>query len=124
MPTKLKSKQRVAKRDVRLASLAARIRAEHKAFIGLARKSLDHAFNAGNLLIEAKAKLDKHGQWLPWLRKHCPFSERIAVLDLFHAPVVGGPTEVRVIVENVIEVNGIVGAIALDHRRGLDGGNH
>jgi hypothetical protein len=31
-------------------------------------------------LIEAKAKLNKHGQWLPWLREHCTMSERTAQL--------------------------------------------
>ena len=38
-----------------------------------------HAMAAGDLLIEAKAQL-KHGQWLPWLAKHCVISERTAQL--------------------------------------------
>jgi hypothetical protein len=46
----------------------------------LSKRGIEHAITAGNLLIEAKAKLNKHGQWLPWLREHCTMSERTAQL--------------------------------------------
>jgi hypothetical protein len=44
------------------------------------KRGIEHAITAGNLLIEAKAKLNKHGQWLPWLRANCTMSERTAQL--------------------------------------------
>jgi hypothetical protein len=60
-----------------LADLAARIRAEHEASAVAMQRGLEHAVNAGRLLIEAKAQLE-HGQWLPWLQQHCQMSERSA----------------------------------------------
>jgi hypothetical protein len=71
-----------------LADLAARIRAEHEASAIAMQRGLEHAINAGRLLIEAKAQL-KHGQWLPWLAEHCEVSERTASLYMRlarHAP--------------------------------------
>jgi hypothetical protein len=54
-----------------LADLAARIKVEHEASGRAIKQGLDHAIACGRLLIEAKAQLNKHGQWLPWLREHC-----------------------------------------------------
>jgi Protein of unknown function (DUF3102) len=54
-----------------LADLAARIKAEHEAATGFIKQGLERAIHAGKLLIEAKDHLP-HGQWLPWLREHCP----------------------------------------------------
>jgi Protein of unknown function (DUF3102) len=71
-----------------LADLAARIRAEHEASAVAMKRGLEHAINAGRLLIEAKEQL-KHGQWLPWLEEHCAMSERSAQLYMRlarHAP--------------------------------------
>jgi hypothetical protein len=62
-----------------LTDLAARIKAEHEAIKVSLRESVQHAFAAGELLIEAKKQL-KHGQWLPWLRDRCTISERTAQL--------------------------------------------
>jgi hypothetical protein len=59
-----------------LADLAARIRAEHEATGAALKRGLAHAIAAGDLLLEAKAKL-KHGKWLPWLET-CGISERTA----------------------------------------------
>jgi hypothetical protein len=61
-----------------LADLAARIRAEHEASAAALKSSVEHAMAAGALLIEAKDRLNQHGQWLPWLREHCALSERVA----------------------------------------------
>ncbi len=63
-----------------LADLAARIRAEHEATAVALRRSVMHAMAAGELLIEAKAQLGRHGTWLPWLAKNCAISERTAQL--------------------------------------------
>lgn len=62
-----------------LPELAARIRAEHEATADALKSSVEHSIAAGELLIEAKAKVP-HGQWLPWLRDNCAISERTAQL--------------------------------------------
>jgi hypothetical protein len=62
-----------------LTDLAARIRAEHEATGTALKSSVEHAMMAGDLLIEAKSRL-KHGQWMPWLTKHCAMSDRTAQL--------------------------------------------
>jgi hypothetical protein len=67
--------RRVGKRS--LADLATKINAAHKSVITYMRRGLQDAINTGHLLLEAKARL-KHGQWLPWLRKHCEVPERTA----------------------------------------------
>ena len=60
-----------------LPDLAARIRAEHEAAEASYRKGIEHALVAGELLAEAKAKV-QHGQWLSWLQNNCGISERMA----------------------------------------------
>jgi hypothetical protein len=62
-----------------LADLAARIRAEHEATAIALARGAEHAMNAGDLLIEAKAQV-KHGEWLPWLAENCEMAERTAQL--------------------------------------------
>ena len=68
-----------------LADLADRINAEHQAVCGGARTTLQHAINAGNLLIEAKTKLSQHGRWLPWLDQQLSEYQRAHSAEL-HAP--------------------------------------
>jgi N6-adenosine-specific RNA methylase IME4 len=41
------------------------------------RRGIDHAIRAGELLVEARA-LVNHGEWLPWVEKHCAISVRMA----------------------------------------------
>ncbi|CAN5819117.1 hypothetical protein BH20CHL1_BH20CHL1_09240 [soil metagenome] len=60
-----------------LATLAERANTEHRACESAIRTGLEHALNAGHLLIEAKA-LCPHGEWLPWLHEHFEGSERTA----------------------------------------------
>jgi hypothetical protein len=62
-----------------LADLAERIRAEHQGAREAYKRSVEHAMAAGDLLIEAKAKLT-HGQWGPWLEAKCEMSDRTARL--------------------------------------------
>jgi hypothetical protein len=59
-----------------LVDLAARIQVEHMAVADALKDSVRHAIAAGEMLIEAKAKVG-HGQWLPWLAS-CGVSERNA----------------------------------------------
>jgi hypothetical protein len=71
-----------------LATLAARIAAEHRAFVAAVKRGLEHAIAAGHLLIKAKDRLG-HGKWLPWLSDHCQVPERTAQLYMRlarHAP--------------------------------------
>src|SRR5271163_3492730 len=62
-----------------LVDLAARIKTEHTAVSSALKESLRHAIAAGELLLEAKDQVP-HGQWLPWLQKHCSIFERTAQL--------------------------------------------
>ena len=61
-----------------LADLAAQIRSEHNAARLSARKTIDHALKAGDLLLKAKALAGQHGYWGDWLHAHCDISERTA----------------------------------------------
>ena len=63
----------------RLPILAAEIKLAHLGVRDAARTAAQHAIDAGERLIEAKA-LVAHGQWLPWLKEHCEISERSAQL--------------------------------------------
>jgi hypothetical protein len=60
-----------------LAKLAARINAEHHQAETARRAGLQHAKNAGELLIKAKEQC-RYGEWLPWLRANVELSERTA----------------------------------------------
>jgi hypothetical protein len=60
-----------------LAELAGRINAEHHQVEQALRAGLQHAKNAGDLLIEAKEQC-RHGEWLPWLKANVHFSTRTA----------------------------------------------
>jgi hypothetical protein len=57
--------------------LAERINEGHRLAESHARSAVEHALRCGELLIEAKAKIN-HGQWLPWLKANCAVSERTA----------------------------------------------
>jgi glycine cleavage system regulatory protein len=58
-----------------LAELANKINAEHQQAETAMRAGLEHAKNAGELLMQAKAQC-RHGEWLPWLGANVRFSER------------------------------------------------
>jgi hypothetical protein len=60
-----------------LDQLGAQIRAEHLAAEASAADAIAHAIEAGQLLLQAKDKVE-HGEWLPWLTEHCERSERQA----------------------------------------------
>jgi hypothetical protein len=75
----MESEQAVIAGSNSLPELAARIRAEHEATSAALKSSAEHGIAAGELLIEAKAKMP-HGQWLPWLKDNCAMSERTAQL--------------------------------------------
>lgn len=60
-----------------LPELADAINREHQAAIDHAQRAVEHALKCGRLLIQAKGKL-LHGEFLPWLSKHCHVKERQA----------------------------------------------
>lgn len=61
-----------------LADLATQINAEHAAATDHARSAVQSARKAGELLLQAKTQCS-HGEWLPWLKAHCPdISQRTA----------------------------------------------
>lgn len=62
-----------------LERLATKINAEHDAFRSGISDSVKHAIAAGELLIEAKGKV-QHGEWLPWLAANCSFAQPTASL--------------------------------------------
>jgi hypothetical protein len=54
------------------------INREHRFARESAEAAVEHAVRCGELLIAAKARVE-HGEWLPWLEKHCPeISDRSA----------------------------------------------
>lgn len=58
-------------------SLPDRINAAHRDCLASAKTAIEQAIEVGRLLIEAKADVS-HGEWLPWIRENCEFSERTA----------------------------------------------
>lgn len=55
--------------------LARRVNEAHGTAQRAARQALEHARRAGELLLEAKARVG-HGQWGDWIRAHCDPSPR------------------------------------------------
>ena len=62
---------------VDLAELAERINEAHVEVERCVKTGLQHALKAGQLLLEAKG-LCKHGEWGPWVERHCAFPKRSA----------------------------------------------
>lgn len=80
-----------------LDNLATQIRLEHGRAMDLAKDALQHALEAGRLLIKVKTEVG-HGNWLPWLGANCPeISTRQAqryVRLAEKAPLLGDATRV------------------------------
>lgn len=60
-----------------LPQLAERINQEHRACEAALNTGLQHALEAGRLLIEAKEQV-KHGDWGQWIKDNCECSDRTA----------------------------------------------
>ena len=67
----------VVQRAESLDQLAARIKAEFAVAEQGQRQAVTAYRKIGQALLIAKSAC-KHGDWLPWLKKNCPFSERHA----------------------------------------------
>jgi len=65
--------------ELRLQDLAERINEEHDNCERSLRQGLQHALNAGGLLIEARS-LCPHGAWATWLEDNTTVSQRTAQL--------------------------------------------
>jgi hypothetical protein len=59
-----------------LPALEVKVRALHREVLRTSGSALDHALDAGDVLIAAHAKL-AHGSWAPWLHK-CGLKARTA----------------------------------------------
>jgi len=59
------------------SELAARINAAHEQVKQSARRGVQHALEAGRLLIEAQNKV-RYGNWVEWIGTNCDFAERTA----------------------------------------------
>jgi hypothetical protein len=60
-----------------LTALADQIRNYHQQAVRAVGQALEHAMNAGDALLKAKAR-QRHGNWASWLRKNCEISPRTA----------------------------------------------
>ena len=60
-----------------LARYARQINEAHLACLEAEQTAKQQALRAGTLLLEVKAHV-RHGQFIPWVRAHCRFSERTA----------------------------------------------
>jgi hypothetical protein len=58
-----------------LDALAERINAAHERVCANFKTTLEHAVEAGHLLIAAKRAV-RHGKWMQWCAAHCRFSQR------------------------------------------------
>jgi hypothetical protein len=67
----------VATAEAPLAELARQINAAHEECEHALRAGMQHARQAGQLLLEVKARVG-HGKWLPWLKANVGFSARTA----------------------------------------------
>lgn len=76
---------------------AAEINQHHRAAQSHATKALDHAKQAGELLLKAKATIG-HGGWLRWLEDNCEVSARQA--QRYMGVAEGKPTPIRAIAKN------------------------
>src|SRR5437870_1905656 len=61
---------------LKLTDLAHRINRAHRDCERALKSGLQHALEAGRLLLEARATVN-HGQWLQWVREHCDFPARL-----------------------------------------------
>lgn len=60
-----------------LRDIAKQIKAEWKTLEGALRSSLERAIAIGDLLLKVKERT-KHGEFVPWVEKHCPFTRQHA----------------------------------------------
>jgi hypothetical protein len=68
-------KKTMADTPLVLSDLATRIREAHERCHASMTQGLQHALEAGQLLIQAKDQIP-HGEWLTWLQTHCDIGER------------------------------------------------
>jgi hypothetical protein len=89
-----------------LPDLAQRINVEHAACMAAAQDAISRAIEVGRLLVEAKGQV-KHGEWTPWIEKHCPFGDREAQ---HYMKVYKGRHQIR---NGVSDLTSLRGAIAI-----------
>jgi hypothetical protein len=60
-----------------ISDLVTQINGHHREAQAALNSGVEHALEAGRLLLEAKAAM-RHGDWEAWIAAHCRFSERTA----------------------------------------------
>ena len=105
----------IAKSNTGLEELATRIKTAHRAVRDAAKNIVQQAVAAGQALNDAKAKLP-HGEWLPWLERHCELSERTA-----HNYMLLAANRVKFAIDADLTLNQALRQIRGDDPRGDDG---
>lgn len=79
---------------VEVRSLPREVNREHQAFLEAGKRAVEHAFRCGELLLEVKVSV-AHGEFLPWVEKHCSFSYPTANRYMGFARQIGNLSAVR-----------------------------
>jgi hypothetical protein len=58
--------------DLKVSELVALIKTEYAAITEADRSNLQRALKVGEMLVDLKPRVAKHGEWQLWLRNHCP----------------------------------------------------
>jgi hypothetical protein len=93
---------------ISLPDLAERINVEHAACLTAAQDAVGRAIEVGRLLVEAKGQV-KHGEWTPWIEKHCPFGDREAQ---HYMKVYKGRHQIRNGVSDLTSLRGAIAVLA------------
>jgi DUF3102 family protein len=58
--------------DLKISELIALINTEYAAIIEADRSNLQRALKIGEMLVDLKPRVAKHGEWQLWLKSNCP----------------------------------------------------
>jgi hypothetical protein len=75
---KPRAKAEVVPAKPSLSQLKRTANQEHARAFAAGKEMLEHALLAGEALIAAKDEVEKHGEWLPWLKENFEASEDTA----------------------------------------------
>jgi DUF3102 family protein len=58
--------------DLKISELVTLINTEYAAILEADRTNLQRALKVGEMLVDLKPRVAKHGEWQLWLKSHCP----------------------------------------------------
>jgi Protein of unknown function (DUF3102) len=58
--------------DLKISELVKMVNDEYAAIIDADRSNLQRALKVGEMLVDLKPRVARHGEWQLWLRNHCP----------------------------------------------------